>query len=63
MVDIDGKKFSDTLPIMRMLGIKLGIYDCKDPVFAYHCDLIMDKCGDLIGLGAKSTQGDKAALK
>jgi hypothetical protein len=47
-MDIDGKKYCDSMPMMRMLGIKMGIYDPKDPTFTYHCDLVLDKFSDCV---------------
>lgn len=64
VVDIDGKKFSDTMPMLRMLGMKLGIYDSKDPIFTYHCDMIMDKFADFMDVGGKAVlKKDEAAKK
>ena len=33
---------------MRMLGMKLGIYNPKDADTAYFCDSVMDKFGDIL---------------
>merc|ERR1712166_1192086 len=49
---IDGRKHCDTIPMLRMLGIKLGIYDAKDPNFTYHCDVVLDKFSDILSAGA-----------
>lgn len=54
-MDIDGKKYCDSMPMMRMLGIKMGIYDPKDPTFTYHCDLVLDKFSDCVEAHSKYT--------
>lgn len=59
VMDIDGKKYTESMAMMRMLGIKLGIYDPKDPVFTYHCDLILDKFSDCVEASGKFTQNPK----